>query len=108
MRDINTPPSWCPDAIPSDRGWRHPVTGELLVSVRGGVKPKTELLKKQITEVLSVKEVIPETTEKIKVIDENVKNSENGILEKKSKTKKNNFLNEKVKIFGGKLKNANE
>ena len=31
------PPSWCPEAVASDRGWRHPITGELLVSVRGGV-----------------------------------------------------------------------
>lgn len=38
MNYKTTPPSWQPDAVPSDRGWRHPVTGELLVSVRGGVQ----------------------------------------------------------------------
>lgn len=24
------PPGWCPHAVPSARGWRHPRTGELL------------------------------------------------------------------------------
>lgn len=28
------PPSWCADAIPTERGWAHPRTGELLKAVR--------------------------------------------------------------------------
>ena len=28
------PPSWCADAIPTDRGWTHPRTGELLKAVK--------------------------------------------------------------------------
>jgi hypothetical protein len=28
-----SPPRWCPDAVPSKQGWRHPKTGELLVRV---------------------------------------------------------------------------
>jgi hypothetical protein len=31
------PPSWCADAIPTDRGWTHPHTGELLKAVK--IKP---------------------------------------------------------------------
>lgn len=30
-----SPPNWAPNAIPTDRGWTHPNTGELLVSYRG-------------------------------------------------------------------------
>ena len=30
------PPTWAPDAVPSDRGWRDARTGELLVSIRDG------------------------------------------------------------------------
>lgn len=31
-------PSWQPDAIPTSSGWVHPVTKELLVSVKGGIE----------------------------------------------------------------------
>lgn len=31
------PPSWCSDAVPTDRGWTHPRTGELLKAVK--IKP---------------------------------------------------------------------
>lgn len=75
MKNItNTPPSWCPDAVPSDRGWRHPKTGELLVSVRGGVVLAKETAKDEtlLTEVPKAEDVIPEVAEE-NVIDENVK-----------------------------------
>lgn len=29
------PPNWASNAIPTDKGWEHPYTGELLVSYRG-------------------------------------------------------------------------
>jgi hypothetical protein len=67
---VNFPPSWCPDAVPSDRGWRHPVTGELLVSVRGGVKPLPKV-EEQLVEVPSAKAVISEVVKEA-VIDETV------------------------------------
>lgn len=67
---VNFPPSWCPDAVPSDRGWRHPVTGELLVSVRGGVKPLPKV-EEQLVEVPAAEAVIPEAMEEA-VIDETV------------------------------------
>lgn len=71
MRNIvNFPPSWCPDAVPSDRGWRHPVTGELLVSVRGGVKPLPKV-EEQLVEVPTAEAVISEVVEDA-VIDETV------------------------------------
>ena len=67
---VNFPPSWCPDAVPSDRGWRHPVTGELLVSVRGGVKTLAQV-QEQLVEVPAAVEVISEVVEEA-VIDETV------------------------------------
>lgn len=71
---VNFPPSWCPDAVPSDRGWRHPVTGELLVSVRGGVKPLAQV-QEQLVEVPAAEEVISEVVEEA-VIDETVHGEE--------------------------------
>lgn len=29
------PPNWCKDAIATPRGWAHPVTGEILVAIKG-------------------------------------------------------------------------
>lgn len=34
-----TPPAWEPNAIPSETGWRHPETNELLVSLIKGCHP---------------------------------------------------------------------
>lgn len=59
-RDIKSaPPAWCANAVPSDRGWRHPVTGELLVSVKGGCLPGTELLVEVPVEVEVLAEEVP-------------------------------------------------
>lgn len=33
------PPAWEPNAFPSDTGWRHPETNELLVSLIKGCHP---------------------------------------------------------------------
>ncbi len=33
------PPAWEPNAIPTDTGWRHPETNELLVSLIRGCHP---------------------------------------------------------------------
>lgn len=46
-------PIWQPDAIPTTKGWIHPVTHELLVSVKGGIEQwvidayQASLLKKE-------------------------------------------------------------
>jgi hypothetical protein len=32
---LNTPPTFHPDAVASAAGWKHPVTGEVLVAIRG-------------------------------------------------------------------------
>lgn len=91
-RDIKqSPPAWCANAVPSDRGWRHSVTGELLVSVKGGCLPVTELL----TEVPAEVEVLVEETPvevlieevPVEVIDETEK-VEAVITESKTKTPK--------------------
>ena len=34
-----TPPAWEPNAIPTETGWRHPETNELLVSLIKGCHP---------------------------------------------------------------------
>lgn len=34
------PPAWEPNAIPTDTGWRHPETNELLVSLIKGCHPE--------------------------------------------------------------------
>lgn len=33
------PPAWEPNAVPTDTGWRHPETNELLVSLIKGCHP---------------------------------------------------------------------
>ena len=35
MNSRSNPPSWCPEAVATSRGWCHPKTGELLVAIRG-------------------------------------------------------------------------
>jgi len=39
-RDLKTAPNWCPNAIPTKRGWVDPDSGELLVSLKGLVDAK--------------------------------------------------------------------
>lgn len=40
LQDITkNPPAWEPNAIPSETGWRHPETNELLVSLIKGCHP---------------------------------------------------------------------
>lgn len=40
LPDISkNPPAWEPNAIPTDTGWRHPETNELLVSLIKGCHP---------------------------------------------------------------------
>ena len=57
-----TAPAWAPDAVASPQGWRHPKTGELLVSYKGLDKivetPKVKKTKK-VAEV----EITEEATE---------------------------------------------
>lgn len=54
MSLLITKPRYCPDAIPTDSGWIHPVTKELLVSV-GNLKTKLA--------AETIKEVKMETTQ---------------------------------------------
>lgn len=47
------PPAWEPNAIPTDKGWRHPETNELLVSLIGGCHPEAyEALEEEEVEEL--------------------------------------------------------
>ena len=99
MKNIaNYPPSWCPDAVPSDRGWRHPKTGELLVSVRGGVRRMEEAA--QLVEVPVAVEVLSEEVGE-SIIDETVQGEavladeqpQEVITETKTTTKKRRVKN---------------
>ena len=78
MKNIFNPPSWAPNAVPSDRGWRHPVTGELLVSVRGGVIESERRVKQEVPSILEIlpeEEVLVEEVA-VAVIDETVASEE--------------------------------
>lgn len=59
------PPHWCRNAIPSKRGWCHPKTGELLISVPGGVafevRPIVETKVDEVT--VDVKEAVEKNVE---------------------------------------------
>lgn len=57
-----TPPAWEPNAIPSDTGWRHPETNELLVSLIGGCHPEAYKSEEQedVEEVAEESEVTEE------------------------------------------------
>ena len=70
MKNIyNKPPAWCPDAVPSDRGWRHHKTGELLVSVRGGVGETRSINESIVTEAV---EQLVEVPDAVEVLSENI------------------------------------
>lgn len=43
-----SPPNWAPFAVPTDKGWVNPNTGELLISYRG---LKTQIDKQKKPEV---------------------------------------------------------
>lgn len=60
------PPSFAPDAIPTPRGWVHPKTGELLVSVKLDMdafkpKAKTKVVKEAKEEVQDAPKEEPKT-----------------------------------------------
>lgn len=66
----NTPPNWQKDAVPSARGWRHPRTGELLVSVKLDMtqfeekEPKVEKKEEVKEAVVETKQVPKRKTKK--------------------------------------------
>ncbi len=71
------PPKWCADAIASPEGWRHPRTGELLISMRGIRVPVKEEVKPEVQEQPNLLEVMPEEP----VIDETVKEEKPTLVE---------------------------
>lgn len=56
------PPAWEPNAIPTDTGWRHPETNELLVSLINGCHPEAYKSEEQedVEEVAEESEVTEE------------------------------------------------
>lgn len=69
-------PSWCPDAVPTRQGWRHPKTGELLVSIPGGLPVVESVISEKvensvISEKIDDKVILDETVHSEKtLIDE--------------------------------------
>lgn len=51
MKDKNVAPAWAPDAVPSPAGWLHPVTGEVLKTVKGLTIPVAEELPEPVEPV---------------------------------------------------------
>ena len=64
------PPTWVPDAVPSDRGWRDSKTGELLVSIRGGCIIDETISQEVIMETLQPLAVLSDGAIPEEVIDE--------------------------------------
>lgn len=68
MSLMKTKPSWAPTAIATDRGWVHPISGEVFVAI-GNLKLKLEAENKTTAVELEnvvkpeVKEVIMDTQE---------------------------------------------
>jgi hypothetical protein len=57
------PPTWAKNAVPSEQGWRHPKTNELLVAVKldvASLTKKTTKPKKETKEIKVDPVVIPE------------------------------------------------
>jgi hypothetical protein len=54
------PPKWCSDAVPSNEGWRHPRTNELLISRKGLL----DLVKAETVEEVKKKPKKPKKTVK--------------------------------------------
>lgn len=59
------PPAWEPNAVPTDTGWRHPETKELLVSLIKGCHPDAykseDVVEIPVTEEEQEEEVAEET-----------------------------------------------
>ena len=66
-----TPPAWEPNAIPTESGWRHPETNELLVSLIKGCHP--EAYKALEAVEIPVEEEQAEETEEESIAEEQPK-----------------------------------
>lgn len=66
------PPKWCADAVPSTEGWRHPKTGELLISMPGGIPMQVQESEKPVIKETVQEPVINELVDEKSVIDETV------------------------------------
>ena len=73
------PPAWEPNAIPTDTGWRHPETNELLVSLIKGCHPES---------YRALEEDIPGTEEEQEDVEEVAEETEAAEDQPKEKPKK--------------------
>lgn len=68
------PPAWEPNAIPSDTGWRHPETNELLVSLIKGCHPEAyQALEEDVPETEEEQEDVEEVAEETEVAEDQPK-----------------------------------
>ena len=74
------PPKWCADAVPSPEGWKHPKTGELLISIPGGIPMQIQESEKPVIKETVEDSVINERVETKQVIDETVED-EKGLIQ---------------------------
>ena len=69
-----TPPAWEPNAIPSDTGWRHPETNELLVSLIKGCHPEAyQALEEDVQETEEEQEDVEEAVEETEAVEDQPK-----------------------------------
>lgn len=64
-RDLKTAPKWCKDAIATVRGWEHPETGELLVSLKGLTVSETVTATKPVEPVVEPIEEVSKGVEPV-------------------------------------------
>lgn len=74
------PPAWEPNAIPTDTGWRHPETNELLVSLIKGCHPDAYVTEDE--------EEIPVTEEEQEDVEEVAEETEATEEQPQAKSKK--------------------
>jgi hypothetical protein len=59
-------PEWCKDAVKSEEGWRHRITGELLIAVPDMAKHMEQVAEKVVEEVKAEVEKVVEEVESSK------------------------------------------
>lgn len=79
-------PAWCKDAIPTAQGWKHPITGELLVAVRGIKVIDENQSESVINENIDSENIINENIVEKTIIAEN--EPVKAVISEKTKNKK--------------------
>jgi gas vesicle protein len=63
-------PEWCKDAVKSEEGWRHRITGELLIAVPDMAKHMEQVVEKVVEEVKAeVEKVVEEVKTEVEKVE---------------------------------------